>query len=154
MPELKRIQKLHHIPAGGYVCRIEYEEIDNFYTEELGFHFDIREGEYSGYFTDFAFDYEYHDCTRLYPFFFLSYNSEDLLDFTDFVIAIEQSNPGFIFDGENEQDFQGKWIGLILREEEYLHNDRIKTTLKVVDFTSVDNIRNGNYRTYDIKRLQ
>jgi len=152
MIELKRIHKAHHIPAGGYVCRIEEVEYDT-ELEELFFTFDICEGEYRGFFIDTVYSFDYYDSVRLRNYFTVSCNENDLLNFIDFVIAVEQSNPGFTFDGVHETNFQYKEIGLILREEEYIENDKIRTTLNVVDFTNVENIHSGNYHTYGIKCL-
>ena len=74
--------------------------------------------------------------------------------FKGLIKAIEESNPGFVFDF-NEELLSHKLIGANLREEEYIKksDNSIGTRLKPAYLCSVQSIREGRYKVLPIKRL-
>lgn len=70
--------------------------------------------------------------------------------FKRFCSAVTNSNKGFIFDGgkqnSNEQTLVGKYIGLVIGEEQYTGNDgTVKVRPYVFSETSVDKIHSGDF---------
>lgn len=83
-----------------------------------------------------------------------SYKETALGFFKAFKTQLEESNPGYFFDEMNLQAMRGKFIGIILGEEEYRANDgKVKTRLSVVNTRSVQAIREGDYKVPDVKKL-
>lgn len=136
------------LPAGAYICGITRVQ-DNPSKEYLAIEYDIADGEYKNYFR------ELHTRTGYWIGNFIrSYKETALPFFKSFVVAIEESNPGFKFDGENEQGFKRQRVGLILGEEEYLGNDgKLKTRLYVASVRSLDDLYKDNFKVPEIKRL-
>lgn len=62
------------------------------------------------------------------------------------ITAIENSNSGFKFnwdDPQNEKLLAGKLVGVVFGEEEYMHDQEVKTAVKPFWMCSVDKIREG-----------
>ena len=66
---------------------------------------------------------------------------------------MEKSNPGYTFDEFRLADMRGKYIGIVLGEEEYISNKgEVKTKLVVVTTKTIQDIRDGNF-TVPAKKL-
>lgn len=142
--EAKEFPKLE---AGGYVCRIHsVQDFEN--KEYLKIEYDISEGRFVGHFKALSEAKDFWAGN-----FIRSYKESALPFFKAFINRIEESNPNYKFDN-NEQNLVGKYIGLVLGEEEYEgSNGEIKTRLYVAAIKNVDQIRNGNFAVPTFKSL-
>lgn len=70
-----------------------------------------------------------------------------------FITAVENSNPGFIYDWNKETDqLKGKNVGLVFALEEYQNQQgEVKTIAKLNQFRSIDKI--GNVKIPKVKLL-
>lgn len=139
------------LPAGGYVCKYTKVE-DNSDKNYLYMEYDIVEGEFKEYYKKLQerLDFWGGRCYR-------SYTEKALPMFKRMCSAVTKSNKGFIFDGNEHADettLVGKYIGMILGEEEYIGNDgALKTRLYVAREMSVDDIRSNNFTVPELKKL-
>lgn len=139
------------LPAGGYVCK--YTDVqDDPKKEYLYMEFDIAEGEFEDYFADLEerAGFWAGKCYR-------SYKEKALPMFKRMCSAVTKSNKRFIFDGNEHADEKtliGKYVGMLLGEEEYIGNDgSTKTRLYVVREMAVDDVRSGNFKVPELKKL-
>jgi hypothetical protein len=128
------------LPAGIYKCEIKQAtvKLSKKGQEMLVLCFDIMGGEYDGYFMDMYAKRHEEAAVKgekaKYPnngcFYQLTQN-DFLPRFKAVINAIEESNPGYIFSGE-EKTLVGKVFGAVMREEEYesSRDGSIKTTVK------------------------
>ena len=148
------------LPAGGYVCQIISAKVDsNEWGETLVVAHDVCEGDYEGIFKR---DYENNDREgkKWRGTFRLKLPKDDGSEqdawkkrsFSNFIWAIEQSNPGFSWDWD-EKKLKGKKVGLIYRNEEWEMNGRSGWTTKAAGSESIDNIREGKFRLLKDKPL-
>lgn len=143
------------LPAGGYVLRIlKCDDVSD--KNRLDFYFDIAEGEYKDFYGE-KYKSDTRENKKWGGRFSKSYdanNERALPFFKQFVTAIQNSNKGFVWDGEHEQQFVKKLVGASFREEEYIgNNGKVQTSCKPDMFHSVDKIRKGEFEVRDIKRL-
>lgn len=143
--EIKGFEKL---PAGGYICGITAVE-DVAKDEYLKIEFDIAGGEFKNYYRNL------YDAKGFWAGKFIkSYKEKALGFFKKMLIAIEKSNPGFVFDSD-EKALKRKLIGLVLGYEEYRGNDgSVKERVIVTDFLPVDDIREGKFTVPKLKKLE
>ena len=108
----------------------------------------IAEGEFKGVNQETA------DTFGFWPMpFFCSYKEKALRFFKGFKTAVEMSNRNFVFKND-PQSLVGKFIGVVLAEEEYLSKDgNVKTRLYVAEKRSGKAIRDGDYTIPELKRL-
>jgi len=128
-----RAQGYPMLPAGAYVCAIKNVKIDGQEPDQqLVLRLDIIEGEWAAYYTkryehdanNAGFQQQYQakykgdfriqipderNTKRSHP-------EWDLKTLNNSIWCIEQSNPGFHFDGEHEMDLKGKLVGINVRE--------------------------------------
>lgn len=134
---------------GGYIAEI-CSVTDNEQKEYLEICWDFTEGQYTGANRD-TFIRAGFWPTRL----FRSYKESALGFFKAFKTAVEESNPGYIFDDRAVDALRGKKLGIVLGEEEYRKNDgTVGTRLSVVQVRSVRSIRDGDFKIPDKKRLK
>lgn len=143
------------LPAGGYIIRIlKVEDIPD--KNRLDFYFDIDEGEYKGFYGE-KYKSDTRETKKWGGRFSKSYdanNERALPFFKQFVVAVQNSNKGFVWDGEHEQQFVKKVVGATFREEEYQgDNGKVQTSCKPDIFHSVDKIRNGEFEIRETKTL-
>lgn len=142
----------NRLPAGGYVCK--YTNVNDVADKEyLYMEFDIAEGPYKDYFKGFEESAGFWGgrCYR-------SYKEKALPMFKRMCSAVSKSNTGFIFDGgeqnNDEKTLIGKYVGIVLQEEEYIGNDgNVKTRLNVSYECDIEKIRNKSFKIPDRKRL-
>lgn len=132
-PERKRI-----VP-GNYVVKImrvqiQYASWDN-KTEIMHIDYDIAEGEYANYWRD---DYSSRSARK--PAEWAGYIDIKIYDgaFARFVNAVEASNDGFDFQGD-EQTLVGKLCGFRFRREEYIAKDTsdVKSVVKPYKYSFI-----------------
>lgn len=143
------------LPAGAYILQIvKVEDIPD--KNRLDFYFDIAEGEYKGYYSE-RYKTDDRPNKRWGGRFSKSYdtnNERALPFFKQFVTAVQNSNKGFVFDGEHEQTFVKKLVGASFREEEFLNNKGgVSVSCKPDMFHSVDKVRSGDVEVREIKKL-
>lgn len=140
------------LTAGGYVCKIvNVEDVPE--KEYLYIEYDVAEGEFKDYYKKLQERKNFWGGSM-----YKSYKEKALPMFKRFCSAVTKSNPGFIFDGgeqnSDEKTLKGKLIGLVLFEEEYIKNNGdIGTRLKVDYETDVEKIRKGDFKVKPLKKL-
>jgi hypothetical protein len=140
--------------AGGYICMItNVEDVPYDVATDKGnylkIEYDIATGDFKGYYSD-AFQ---KFGGSWWAKFVRSYKESAVGMFKHFTNCVEASNGGYKWDW-NEQGLRGKLIGLVFGEEEYVGNDgAIKTRLVVTHIKTVEEIKNGDFKIPEIKRL-
>lgn len=135
-------------PAGGYICEI-IRATDTPNKEYVHLEYDIKFGEYAGYWQETAERFGWWGGD-----FYRSYKDSAIGMFKGFTNAVEASNDGYTWDW-NERGLEGKLIGIVLGEEEYIKNDgSVGTRLKVRSTKSVQDIRDGRFKVPELKTLE
>lgn len=132
---------------GGYAARITNVE-DWEKKECLKIEWDFADGEFKGHNREISdkFGFWPISCIR-------SYKEKALPFFKAFKTAVENSNPGYTFKND-PQSLVGKFIGVVLGEEEYEAKDgSIKTRLYVDQIRSGQAIRDGDFKVPEKKTL-
>lgn len=132
---------------GGYAAKIT-EVVDNEDKEYLLIRWEFAEGEFKGV------NQETFDAFDFWPMAFVkSYKQKALRFFKAFKTAVEESNRSYTFKND-PQSLVGKFMGVVLGEEEYLAKDgSVKTRLYVHEVRSGKAIRDGNFKIPDLKKL-
>lgn len=143
------------IAPGGHICvilKVVVEEKE--YGQLMRIAFDIADGENEGFYDRQFKRKQQNDANAKWPGMYYQTIKEDALRyFKGFITCIEQSNPGFKWNW-NENELVGKLFGGVFGEEEYMGNDgQIKTSVKCRFTSSVNKIKEG-VKIPDIKRLQ
>lgn len=132
---------------GGYAAKITHvEDVEE--KEYLKIEWEFVDGEFKGVnketFAAFGF----------WPYSFVrSYKDTALRFFKGFKTAVESSNPGYTFNND-PQSLVGKFVGLVLAEEEYVSKTgEVKTRLYVAEQRSGKAIREGDFKVPELKRL-
>lgn len=133
---------------GGYIVRIvRVEDVEE--KEYLRVEYDFAEGDLKGYHKRMW--EQFHNFWG--GSFIRSYKEKALPFFKAFKTAVEISNPGFVFKNDPTA-LVGKYLGIVLAEEEYLSNGGVvKKRLYVDQCRSGQAIREGDYKVPDLKRL-
>lgn len=143
----------NRIPAGGYIARI-LDVLDVPEKQYLKISFDIADGEYKNFFAN-VYKNDDRD-NKKWPAggsFIRSYKDRALPMFKAFVTSVEKSNSGFKFDFD-ETKMQGKLVGLVLADEEYLSNTgKVRTRTYMSATRSVDSIKSGDFTVPNLKKL-
>lgn len=139
--------------AGGYICKIvDVEDVpmnEQGKGDYLRIEYDIADGEFKGYYKE-QFDRWGGNWNAS---FIRSYKEKALGMLKHFTNCIEQSNTGYEWDW-NEKGLIGKFVGLVLGEEEYENKSgEIKTKLVVKNIATVEDIKNGNFKVPAPKKL-
>lgn len=162
--EAKGMEDFKPLPIGAYECIIRRAELyKNPTTEKESFRvqIDIASGDYKGYFqkrfdTDTRSDKVWdNNATR-----YLAYQGENVAYFKGFITCVENSNPGYKWDW-NEEKLAGKKICGVFQYEEYERQDGTKgVKVRLNKFRSLDKIKdievsdsvkllNGSYMSID-----
>lgn len=133
---------------GGYAARITRVE-DNEEKEYLRIEWEFADGEFKGV------NQEIYDAFGFWPLSFVcSYKQKALRFFKGFKTAVEQSNRNYTFDCLNPSGLVGKYLGVVLGEEEYLSKkNELKTRLYVAEKRSGKAIRDGDFKIPELKKL-
>lgn len=149
------------LPKGGYIMEIlgvsqEMNSNGTYYKISA----DVKEGEHAGFFTR---DYrsQTSEDKKWRCNFLLNEPKDDGTEqdawtkrkFKTFTEALEDSNPGYHFDWD-EQKFKHKLIGGLFNEREYRANDgSIRRATNWGGVCTVDRIRSGDYQLPKDKTL-
>ena len=135
------------VPVGGYICKItKVEDVSN--KEYLKLEYEIVDGQHKGS------SERMHAACGFWPNFIRSYKEKALPFFKSFVTALETSNQGYKWDND-ERKIVGKFVGLVLGEEEYMtKNGETKTRLYVAQVRSGQKIRSGDFEVPPLKVLK
>lgn len=131
---------------GGYIAKITRVE-DNEQKEYLRIEWEFAEGEFKGA------NQETFDTFGFWPTAFVqSYKDKALRFFKGFKTAVEMSNRNYTFDN-NPKSLVGKYIGVVLGEEEYMSGKgEIKKRLYVDQKRAGKVIRDGDYEVPALKK--
>ena len=158
-------QDYEMLPKGGYVVKIlnvKFEEGKDGKSDRLKLQVDIAEGDYAGYYkkqyeSDTREDKKYRGIFEIW----CPRNDGTEQDgwtkktFDTCFAAIEDSNPGFRFNGTDEKTLVGKIVGAIIYEEQYRKDGDIKTARKFYkNLVDVDKVRKGTFKTPKDKLLK
>ena len=140
----------------GYICRITLADDYPFDAntgkgDYLKIEYDIASGEFKDYYTEQynRFGGDFWAATM-----FRSYKEKALGMFKHFIDCVEKSNAGFVWDWD-EKTLMGKFVGLVLAEEEYENNSgEIKTRLYVSQVKTVEQIKNGDFKVPELKKVK
>lgn len=132
---------------GGYIIKIvSVEDVED--KEYLKIEYDIADGEFKGYYKDL-----YKSRGFWGGSFIRSYKERALPFFKAFKTSVEVSNKGFEFKND-PQSLVGKFLGVVLGEEEYEGNDgSVKKRLYVAQTRSGQSIRNNEFEVPALKKL-
>ncbi|MBO7251779.1 MAG: hypothetical protein J6V25_04040 [Oscillospiraceae bacterium] len=132
---------------GGYAAKITRVE-DNEEKEYLKIEWEFADGEFKGV------NKEVYDAFGFWPLAFVcSYKEKALRFFKGFKTAVENSNPRYVFNND-PQSLVGKFVGVVLGEEEYLSKKgEVRKRLYVAEKRSGKAIRDGEYEIPALKRL-
>ena len=149
--EIEENKGYENVTPGGYICIITAVH-DEPEKEYLILEYDIADGNFKGYYRNL------YDAKGFWGASFIrSYKQKALGFFKSFLKAVEQSNKGFIadkFDGD-ESKLKGKYVGLVLAEEEYKgKDDTVKTRLYVSQILPACEIKNGKFMVPALKPLE
>ena len=118
------------LTAGGHICRTRQVVLTKSRAgnDMLEIHFDIvEEGEFKGYYQQVYAARSRYNPDMAWPgrYFVLIANPDGTTNgrFKGFINAVEESNGGYKFDG-NELGLQNKLVGFNFGEEEYERTDR------------------------------
>ena len=130
-----------------YICVIT--GVEDFPDREyLKVEFDILEGDYQSYFTRLAAGLNFWAGS-----FIRSYKPKAQPFFKGFLTAVKQSNPGFVFNND-ENSLLSKTVGLVIGDEEYVGQDgKVKKRYYVEAVRSVDAIRKGDFNVPELRTL-
>jgi len=142
------------LTIGGHICRIRTVRTGrNSFSNnpQIVVDYDINEeGEFNSYYTK-VYDYRRRFNTEAnWPgVWYCDISNDDGTTngrFKGFIDAVEASNPGFKFNGD-ERSLQGKLLGFNFREEEYMPRGsttgEIKVTVRPFYAVSVAKVREG-----------
>lgn len=145
--EVEEVKEYERLSAGGYICGITaVQDVEE--KEYLKIEYDVVDGKFKDYFKNL------YEAKGFWGGSFIkSYKQKALPFFKAFISAVEKSNSSYSFKND-EKTLRGKFVGLVLGEEEYAANDgQIKTRLYVADVHSTDKIKSGEFRIPTIKTL-
>lgn len=143
------------LQPGGYICKIlKVVAEEKEYGTLLRISFDIAEGLYKDFYkTQFERKKKYNPDAKWPGSYYQTVNQDKLSYFKGFITSIEESNPGFKWDW-NEQKLVGKLFGGVFGEEEFVKSDgTIGTIVRCRFIRSVDTIRDGDYKIPSTKKL-
>jgi hypothetical protein len=138
-------------PAGTYVFRIVSESHDPSKQgkEMITLSLDIAEGQFKGYYRKLSDSTGKDRMLKHYR----SITDESMPYFKGDIKAIEESNAGFTYNF-SDGSLRDKFVGGMLREEEYLANSgETKTINKIMFLCSAEKARSGALKIPLIKKL-
>ena len=162
--EAKGMEDFKNLPIGAYECVIKDARINH--NEENGkdtlkISIDIVSGEYKDYFlksyeNDTRIDKKWNNNAVKY----LAFEGDNVSYFKGFITCVENSNPGYTWDW-NENKLKDKKICGVFLYEEYQKQDgthgikvrlnKFRSLDKMKDINISDNIKmlDGSYISYD-----
>lgn len=147
--------EFEQIKPGGHVCKIlKVIAEDRDYGTLLRIGFDIVEGINKDFYKrKFDEDKKKSSDAKWKGMIYQTSRDDKPQFFKGFITAIENSNPGYKFDF-NEQSLVGKLFGGVFGQEEYLNNNgEVKLITKCLQVRTVEKVREG-IDAPQIKRLK
>lgn len=143
------------LPAGGYLCQIKKMEEGTTAKGSIIVHvyFDICEGAYSGYYERLYRSNKDNTKTPnvrwkgIYDVFPTTPEGATSGAWKGLLTCIERSN-GYTIDWDKGyEQFKGKKVGLLMREEEYIssYDGSKRTIVKACASRTYDSIRDGDF---------
>lgn len=131
------------IPINGYFCRItNIEDVEA--KEYIKISYDIADGEFKNFYEKAVYP----------PYFIRSYKPAALGFFKGFIECVEKSNPDYKFNEENLNDIIGKFIGLVINQEEYVNKSGEVKVINTVDACrSCQAIKEGDFNLPKFKSI-
>lgn len=128
------------LEPGGYVCRITaVQDVPD--REYLWIVYDVADGPCAGIYSGLGIADDWkHRFTR-------SYKDTAEGMFKAFINRVQESNRGFVWNMQDEQQFVGKEIGLVFGKELYTNDkgeDKERTVVSYV--CASQDIRNGDFK--------
>ena len=160
--DIKGYEKTSSLPKGGYGLKIKDAVVKtNSVGQYVHLKMDIAEGDYKGYFTE---DYDNQDSEekKWHCNYLLSVPKDDGSErdgwtkrkFKTVIEVLEASNAGYHFDWDEEK-FKGLIIGGLFNNKEYYRKDgSIGTTINLARLIPIEQVRSGNYKLPDDKRIE
>ena len=150
-------QDFERIPKGAYVLKIQavqYVEGEGDKSDMLRLKVDVAEGEYKDYYKkDWESNTSENKKWRGVIEIWCPKNDGSERDgwtkktFDTCFAAIEDSNPGFRFNGTDEKTLVGKLVGGVIYREDYMKDGQVKTAYKFNKrLITVDAARKGTYK--------
>ena len=115
----------------------------------LEIEFDICHGDLAGYYA------KQHEKWggEWYAKYYASFKESALGMFKHFTNCIEESNQPYKWDWD-EKKLVGKFLGVVLQEEEYTKNNgTVGVRVKVKEIKTIHDIMNGNFKVPQTKKL-
>lgn len=141
----------------GYICKITLADDVPMDSKEKGkgdylvIEYDIADGEFKGYYFE---QYKKFGGDFWAATMFRSYKEKALGMFKHFTNCVENSNAGYTWAWD-EKSLVGKFIGLVLGEEEYEKGDgSVGVRLYVKEVKTVQDIKDGNFKIPELKVLK
>lgn len=146
--KVEEAKDFERVKPGGYICGITAVK-DVPEKEYLLIEYDIASGDFKGYYKAL-----YDNKGFWGGSFIRSYSEKSLPFFKSFLTALSTSNPGFVYNND-ENTLIGKYIGLVIAEEEYKGNDgKIKPRPYVAQIRSVKAIQANDFYVPELKKLE
>jgi len=148
------------LPAGGYVCQILSARVESGeWGDTLVIAHDVCEGEFEGIFKR-DYDNNTREDKKWRGTYRLRLPKDDGTEsdgwkkrtLGNFIWAVENSNPGYSWAWD-EKTLKGKKVGLLYRNKEWEYNGRSGWTTEAAGSESIDNIREGKFKTLKDKPL-
>jgi hypothetical protein len=143
------------LPAGGYICKILQAKVDKSKkgNDMLIILFDIAEGDHKDFYKkQFESKKSSNPEAKWQGIYRQLVDGDNLPYFKGMVLAIEKSN-NFSWDFD-EKKLAGKLFGGVFGQEEYKGNDgKTHLSTKCQWIRTVEQIRSGNFKIPDVKRL-
>lgn len=134
------------IAPGAYICKIvDVEDLTE--KQYLKIFFDIADGDFKDYYS--ILEQRSHNW---YGVIYRSYKDSALPYFKSFITAVEKSNPQFTWRWD-EKELKGKYIVVVLGEEEYDDEGEIKVSIRPQDVRSLPALRDGKIKVPSLKKL-
>ena len=158
-------QDFERLPKGAYILKIQavqYVEGTDGKSDLLRLKVDVNEGEYKDYYKkDYENNTNENKKWRGVIEMWCPKNDGTERDgwtkktFDTNFAAIEDSNPGFRFNGTDEKTLVGKLVGGIIYREDYMKDGEVKTAYKFHKrLITVDAVKKGTWRELKDKIIE
>lgn len=150
------------LPAGGYEAKIMKAEVIRYdWGDVLAIYFDISAGDHAGFFAKRWKQDEHSRYERKWKGVFRvniptaksKFHDSDKRQFEDAMYAIEGSNSGYTFQGD-ELTLKGKPVGVLFRNKEWEMDGNTGWTTEACKFIPIADIRSGNFTVPKDKPLK
>lgn len=159
--ETKAYTDIKQLPKDAYICKILGAEVhENSNGQYVKLSCDVCEGEFANFFMD-DWKAQQTEDKKWHCNYLLNVPKDDGTEkdgwtkrrFKTVINAIEDSNPGFHFDWD-EQKFKGKIIGGLFNLREYEDSQgNIKEATNLAQITTTEAVKNGTCKIPADKKL-